>query len=171
MLTFGVEFECVATLGLQELQSDRIALEFIASSIRDLGFQADVFLPRSTRDQPNYTVWNVCLDVTILEETSSTGSPKEDDKDLQLYGVEIVSPVFEAKDNWRSTIENFFGSPGLGARIPLTTNRSTGFHVHVGIQDGLVQGFSLEQVKLVAVAVMFFEGALAIFIQCLEIKN
>lgn len=109
MLTFGVEFECGATLGLQELQSDRIALEFIASSIRDLGFQADVFLPRSTRDQPKYTVWNVCLDVTIFEETSSTGSPKEGDEDLQLYGVEIVSPMFEAKDNWRSTIENFFG--------------------------------------------------------------
>lgn len=115
MLTFGVEIECVATLGLQELQSDRIALEFIASSIRDLGFQADVFLPRSTRDQPNYTVWNVCLDVTILEETSSTGSPEEDDEDLQLYGVEIVSPVFEAKDNWRSTIENFFWLVRLGS--------------------------------------------------------
>lgn len=108
MLTFGVEFECVANLGLQEPLSDRKALEVIASSIRDLGLQANVFLPRSTRDQPNYAVWNVCFDVTVLEETSSTGSPKAEDEDLQLYGAEIVSPVFETKGNWRSTIENFF---------------------------------------------------------------
>jgi len=49
MLTFGLELEAAAC-----------------------GKHAVVFLPRSTRDIPNYSVWNICLDVTILEETSAT---------------------------------------------------------------------------------------------------
>ncbi|MCJ1341906.1 hypothetical protein MMC31_000084 [Peltigera leucophlebia] len=171
MLTFGFEFECVAALSHQESQSDRTALEAIASSSRDLGFPVNVFLPRSTRDQPNYEVWNVCLDVTILEETSSTGSQKDDDKDLELVGAEIVSPIFKAEDDWQLMIERVFGLSGIGARIPLTTNRSTGFHVHVGIQGESVEGFTLEQVKSVAIAVMFFEGTLAILFQHWEIQE
>lgn len=171
MLTFGVEFECVAALTQEESQSDRTALEAIASSIRELGLLANVFLLRSTRDQPDYNVWNICLDVTILEETSSAGSPREGCEDLQLVGAEIVSPIFESDSKWQLTLEKVFSSSGLGARIPITTNRSTGFHVHVGTKDGSIKEFTLQQVKSVAMAVMFFEGNLAILLQHSEIKN
>lgn len=102
MLTFGVEFECVAALSSEETHSDRTALEAIASSIRD---------------QPNYQVWNVCLDVTIMEETSSSGSPREGDKGLQLFGTEIVSLIFEAEGDWLVTVEEVSGSSGLKEHI------------------------------------------------------
>lgn len=84
MLTFGIQFECVVQLDLQEPTLGRNALEVITSLIRDLGLQANIFLPRSTRDQPNYTVWIVCLDPTVFEETSSIGSLEEGSEDLQL---------------------------------------------------------------------------------------
>lgn len=107
-----------------------------------------------------------------MEDTSSTGSPQEDDdKNLQLVGAEIVSPIFEAEGNWQATIEKVFRSLVLGARISLTTNRSTGFHVHVIIQGGFVEGFTLGQVKSVARAVMFFESSLATLFHPWEIKS
>lgn len=54
-----------------------------------------------------------------MEDTSSTGFPQEDDdKNLQLVGAEIVSPIFEAEGNWQATIEKVFRSLVLGARFP-----------------------------------------------------
>ncbi|RHZ47510.1 uncharacterized protein CDV56_101089 [Aspergillus thermomutatus] len=135
------------------------ALQTIANAIRRCGQSANVFLPRSTRSTPNYTVWNVTLDVTILEETS-TMSDTDSQEDTECFGVEIVSPVLKVDSDWARSIESVLGSSRLPAFVSLKTNRSTGLHVHVGYSDGFVDRFTLEQLKLLAVAVVFFEGTI-----------
>lgn len=59
---------------------------------------ANVFLPGSTRTTPNHAVWNVTLDITILEETSSM-SDTDSQENTECFGVEIVSPILKVDFN------------------------------------------------------------------------
>jgi hypothetical protein len=51
---YGIEVEVIASLPKEVAADERSALDNLASSIRTLGFKTAVFLPRSTREQPNY---------------------------------------------------------------------------------------------------------------------
>lgn len=73
MLAFGLELEGVACF-LSHIKTDIQALEKIADGIRCCGGKASTFLPMSARERPDYSIWNVALDVTILEDTSTMSS-------------------------------------------------------------------------------------------------
>lgn len=71
MLTYCLELQLIASLDRGIIKDEAKAVKYIADTIRNLGYPAATYLPRSTRERPDYSFWNVCLDVTILEETSS----------------------------------------------------------------------------------------------------
>jgi hypothetical protein len=160
MFTLGIEVETVATFRASQAKTEAQALETVADAIRQCGQNANVFLPRSTRETPNYAVWNVTLDVTILEETS-TMSSRDSHVDTECFGIEIVSPILKVDSDWARNIESVLGPSHLPAHVSLNTNRSTGLHVHVGYSDSFVDRFTLDHLKLLALGVLFFEGTLS----------
>ncbi len=158
MLSYGLELELVAALQSDIAINEAKALEMIAFTIRSLGFRSAVFILRSTRDEPDYSVWNVCLDVTILEDTSTMPILDSTEPPIEHFGVEIVSPIFFNDRICDEQLSHLLGPTGIRLMIPLYTKCSTGLHIHVGLSSGDRIDFSLEEVKAVAYAVLFFEG-------------
>ncbi len=71
MFTFGFELEVVTAFNNQIVDKTQ-ALNQVANVIKSTGRQADVFLP-GYDNQPNYSIWNVTVDATIEDGTSSMG--------------------------------------------------------------------------------------------------
>lgn len=157
MLSYGIELEVIASLHRSIAQDEVKAVKHIAETIRTLGYRAAYFLPRSPRDRPDYSVWNVCLDVTIVEETSSMDDTMKSEE-KNNFGVELVSPIFYDDESCDQQIAKLLGSSGIPAQIPLAINRSTGLHIHVGCFDGEKTEFSLNDVRALAYSVVFFES-------------
>ena len=163
MLSYGLELEIIASLNQKIAADEASAVRYIADTIRNLGYRASIFLPRSTRERPDYSIWNVCLDVTILEETSSMDETERSD-DKENFGLELVSPIFYNFQTCNQQISHIFGRTGIQASFPATTNRSTGLHVHVGCLDGGNNVFSLDNIRALALSVIFFESMSDFFV-------
>lgn len=142
-------------------KNETTAMKYLSNMIRDLGYSAATFLPRSTREIPDYTLWNVCLDITIVEEISTMGDNNTLDDEKEFCGLELVSPIYYEDRTCDQEIRNIFGTNGIQASISLYTNRTTGLHIHVGFVDGEASGFSLDQVRALAFSIIFFEGVFA----------
>ncbi|CVL04773.1 uncharacterized protein FMAN_12856 [Fusarium mangiferae] len=158
-LSIGLEIEGVA------LKPVNSALEFppgsekqlfiIVESLRRAGLSSRVYLPSSTRGAgPDYSIWNVTMDVTVSELTS--GSEFENSKFLRRFGFEIVTPIFRniQDDAWMAQLHA--GLDAVGKAVCWKANRSTGLHVHVG-REGDTTKYSLVEVQKIAMFYCRFE--------------
>ena len=93
MINLELEVEVVGTMLIDLLKEKRHALESVAEAIRGLGIPAVTFIPCSTREQPDYSVWNIWMGVSFLEDTS-TMSTKNSDTINDRIGIELVLPIF-----------------------------------------------------------------------------
>lgn len=155
----GLEIEAIAlarassSTALPSRLEDQLSL--VANSLQDAGIPSRVYIPSSTRGSgPNYDIWNITTDATISELTSSSES------DLSAFqtrfGFELISPVFDVVgDEWKGILRLALKS--IGDMIKWKANRSTGLQVHLGHLKG-APGFTLEQVKRVAILYCRFEG-------------
>ncbi|CCT73773.1 uncharacterized protein FFB20_01826 [Fusarium fujikuroi] len=161
-LSIGLEIEGVA------LKPVNSALEFppesekqlfiIVESLRRAGLSSRVYLPSSTRGAgPDYSIWNVTMDVTVSELTS--GSEFENSKFLRRFGFEIVTPIFRdiQDDAWMAQLHA--GLDAVGKAVCWKANRSTGLHVHVG-REGDTTKYSLVEVQKIAMFYCRFEAAI-----------
>lgn len=155
-LSVGVEVEAIILKYRSPLPSrDYARLELVAKALEAGGLSARVFLPSSTRDIPDFSVWNVVMDVTIEEATS--GSDASENTITERFGVEVVSPIFFTEMNtWAGQIRSAMQAVSLA--FTWKANRSTGLHVHVG--RGREDQFTLPQLKRLAIMVVRFEGKL-----------
>lgn len=157
--SIGLEIEGIAlarassSTALPSRLEDQLSL--VANALRDADIPSRVYIPSSTRGSgPDYDVWNITTDATISELTSGSES------DLSVfqtrYGFELISPIFNVVgDEWKNTLERALES--IGDVIKWKANRSTGLHVHLGhLKDA--PGFTLEQLKRVAMLYCRFEG-------------
>jgi hypothetical protein len=161
-LTFGVEFEFVARdqrSGTSTCSSQSM-LALCKDEIARTGVPVLLSLPQSTKDRPNYTVWNVTEDISIEELTSSSESPLSP---APGHGVELVSPTYRMEDDWESEIQKVLCALADSALFGVTVNRSTGLHVHVGLGD---MGLSLDNLRCVAKAVVHFESMFSLQAPC-----
>src|SRR5271169_3380295 len=84
--------------------ADREVYSYFAKLLTEGGFQAEAYLPTSTRSCPDYSKWNFTNDSSIVDDTSSTeGSPSVSHCRV---GMELVSPVFKIHDEWEDSIRN-----------------------------------------------------------------
>ncbi|KAI3394575.1 hypothetical protein diail_2566 [Diaporthe ilicicola] len=97
-----------------------------------------------------YQDWVLTDDVTL----------KGDEK--TMYAVEIVSPILKAepyKSGWRTEINHMFKA--INSLCAIRSNRSCGFHVHL---SPIGSGWSLQELKGIATAVIHFECAFEVLI-------
>jgi hypothetical protein len=138
VLTLGMELETVA--------EGRDARQRIADAISTTcaGVQAVISDHGYSNGQ---TAWVVTGDVSI-----------------QVYqpnavGVELISPVFVdgpygAARPWRREVANVLGSL---SGICMSTNESTGYHVHIGVGLAGNDRFTLEQARKIAIVTVLYE--------------
>lgn len=75
------------------------------------------------------------------------------------FDIELVSPIFgDGPRGLEKYSKSFFDPVRIQSSIPLRTNRSTGLHVHVGFANDGRTCFTLEEIKGVALGILFFEG-------------
>lgn len=78
----------------------------------------------------------------------------------------MVSPIlhFQPSSRWRTEIKDFFAS--MSSLYDLDTNRSCGFHVHLspGDPSGDRVDWTLDELKNIAMAVVYFEDAFELLI-------
>jgi hypothetical protein len=161
-LTFGFELELVVgsatvlaaakSFGRSKIflpTVDREVYSYFAKLLTEGGFQAEAYMPTSTRSCPDYRKWNFTNDSSIVDDTSSMeGSPS----DIGCrVGMELVSPVFRVHDEWDDSIRNALMTLN---RTDIRVNSTTGFHVHIGMEG---RDFSIEEVKRLAQYVIIFE--------------
>ncbi|KAJ4319192.1 hypothetical protein N0V84_006474 [Fusarium piperis] len=97
------------------------------------------------------------MDVTVSEATS--GSEDEDSKFRRRFGFELISPVFRGIENngWMDQLRVGIGA--IDQAVKWKANRSTGFHVHIGRDEGSFK-YTLLEVKKIAMFYCRFEGAI-----------
>lgn len=112
-LSVGVEIEGIALRRATSAapfpnQHDK-QLHIVADAMRNAGLQCRVYLPSSTRGSgPDYSVWNVAMDISIVEQTSGS-SEDQDTAFRSRFGFEIISPVFKNVVNdqvWESLLKS-----------------------------------------------------------------
>ncbi|KAF5979619.1 hypothetical protein FBULB1_5641 [Fusarium bulbicola] len=161
-LSVGLEIEGVA------LKPANSAFEFppesekqlfiIVQSLRRAGLSSRVYHPSSTRGAgPDYSIWNVTMDVTVSELTS--GSEFESSKFRRRFGFEVITPIFRnlRDDAWMALLHA--GLNAVGNAVSWKANRSTGLHVHVG-REGDTTKYSLVEVQKIAMFYCRFEDAI-----------
>ena len=135
---------------IERVQGD--VFTFVRKKICEVGREANVYIPGPTGNKPDYSKWNITEDSSI-EMTTSSMEDSPDKKTIARVGIEIISPIFCIDDSsWMNE-----GKAVLTKLNELNwkPNRSTGLHVHVGIEG---RKFTLEEVKAVAKYVIIFEG-------------
>ncbi|KAJ4201600.1 hypothetical protein NW767_006687 [Fusarium falciforme] len=161
-LSIGIEIEGVAMnrVGSSAPFPTRteVQLRLLSDALDDAGLESRVYLPSTTRGSgPDYSIWNVTMDVTVSEATS--GSEAEDSKFRRRFGFELISPVFRGIENnaWMNQLRA--GISSINRVVRWKANRSTGLHVHVGRDVGSLK-YSLLEVKKIAMLYCRFEGAI-----------
>ncbi|KAK3349183.1 putative amidoligase enzyme-domain-containing protein [Lasiosphaeria hispida] len=163
-LSLGLEIEAVAVRMLESPtalplgQNDQLSL--ITTIIERAGLPARVYAPSTTRcSGPNYCIWNAPR-VTVMEATSD--SDTSESAFQERFGFELVSPAFPIGSastgvDWADNLRRCIA---IGAEILWKSNRSTGFHIHVGRGISRSDNFTLEEVKKVAMLYCRFEATI-----------
>ena len=134
---------------VEQVQGD--VFTFVRKKICEVGREANVYIPGPTGNKPDYSKWNI-KDNSIETSTSSMeDSPVN--KTVTRVGIEIVSPIFCIDDSsWMDEVDIVLTKLN---DLHWKPNRSTGLHVHVGIEE---REFTLDEVKAIAKYVITFEG-------------
>ena len=81
----------------------REVYSYFAKLLTKGGSQAEAYLPTSTRSRPDYRKWNFTNNFSIVDMSSMEGSSS--DTHFRV-GMELVSPVFRVRDEWKNSIRN-----------------------------------------------------------------
>ncbi|KPM37075.1 hypothetical protein AK830_g9480 [Neonectria ditissima] len=160
-LSIGLEVEGVATR--RTTSSQRFPnqvdqqMRIIASALREAGLDCRVYFPSGTRGTgPDFSVWNVTVDITVIEVTS--GSSADASAFQGRFGFEIITPVFYQTENdfWIQELRT--GINSIADAVVWKANRSTGLHVHVGrgANDAV---WTLQEIQRIAAFYIRFEDA------------
>ena len=109
---------------------ERDVYQFIQQKIQNLGMEANIHFKTPRSRTPNYSAWTITSDNSIQKNTSSM-DPSPLSKRARRVGVELISPTFVFGDfEWTKEIKILFASLN---EMHWKPNRSTGLHVHVGL--------------------------------------
>ncbi|ROW07938.1 hypothetical protein VMCG_03427 [Cytospora schulzeri] len=113
----------------------------------------DINKPHAWR-HVKHTGWLLTSDKTIRGQTDTT------------FPIEIVSAILHVQpaSTWRMEIEHLFEA--LNDSYEFETNRSCGFHVHLSPGNSSYKrgDWTLEELKNIAMAVVYFEDAFEVLI-------
>ncbi|KAK7394063.1 hypothetical protein QQX98_013153 [Neonectria punicea] len=132
-------------------------MRIIANALREAGLDCRVYFPSSTRGTgPDFSVWNVTTDATVIEATS--GSSTDSSAFQRRFGFEIITPVFYQTDNNSWIQELRSGISSIGDAVIWKANRSTGLHVHVG-RGANDTAWTLQEIQKISAFCVRFEDA------------
>lgn len=157
MLSFGLEIHAVVSkagdYAPRRSRSILPQLRLVTSALSSAGLSAKPWVPRSTRDDPHFAVWNVMTDPTIDELTAQESDSASN---VHRFGVTLISPMFDSTSGWHVEVEKALHA--IARAMVWKAKRSASLHVHVG--RGGEKKFSLEEVKRIAMLVVRFEEAI-----------
>lgn len=154
IITIGMELEFVVIGIPQALLAERSVFEIVRDGLQNLfqtggiSVQTEVFLQNSLQqpDRSRFIVMDEkSCDVVISDEAMGTSTVG--------HAVEICTPIMRF-GSWNWLIPTVFEY--LKVNFDCRFNKTTGLHVHVGCGSG----WSLEDLKAIAKAVVIFESTL-----------
>ncbi|MCJ1248251.1 hypothetical protein MMC30_005468 [Trapelia coarctata] len=122
-----------------------LLLDAVAEILSAYGMPCNAFVPMDG-EAPDYMRWNAMLDGSISKKHMCDG----------FYSIEVVSPKISANPGWVQQIDAFWSV--FLQHFELRRDTSCGFYVHVSTATG---SFSLDQLRMMAKAVVFWEPAAA----------
>ncbi|ORX92743.1 putative amidoligase enzyme-domain-containing protein [Clohesyomyces aquaticus] len=144
-LRFGAELEVVTGSKANEHMEWHLSARELSKELNDVGVKNHVNEDHS-KDAEDYREWSIIQEVTITNQMMQN-----------KWGMELVSPIldFQRPDIWKAHLQGIWWV--LDQKFTTSSTVQCSTHIHISPSEGQ---WTIEQVKLVAKTVLYFERSI-----------